>query len=155
MLALPRSRVFPLAQLATENRCFSPPFSHLSCLSFLQLKAGCRGSLATAPFQVPTHLSPSYCIYIFTILLISSNKNMECIGRFWGPPGGVGSAPRRVRALRASLRRPLAPRCPDWAKSIYSLRSSLSCCAMVGIEAKGPWTQIDGIGFIIGLPKST
>ena len=59
---------------------------------------------------------------------------MECIGRFWGPPGGVGSAPRRVRVLRPSLRRPLAPRCPDWAKSIYSLRSSLSCCAMVGIE---------------------
>ena len=59
---------------------------------------------------------------------------MECIGRFWGPQGGVGSAPRRARALLASLRRPLAPGAPI-GPSLYT-RSvfSLVCCATVGIE---------------------
>src|SRR6185312_1180297 len=102
------------------------PFSHLSCLSFLQLKAGCRGSLATAPLS-STHPPQPLILYIYTRNPLSFSSNIK-----YGVHRALLESPWRRRLCPPSGARaarepasPIGPQVPRLGQ-VYILTSFLS-----------------------------
>ena len=101
-------------------KTIAPSSSPYRCLSLTQgrpLAIVIAGNSASSSTHPPW--APYYCTYPFIASLVLLQYT-ECFGRFWGLSVGVGSGPLRARYSPTSLRRPLAPRCPDWAKLIFA-----------------------------------